>query len=620
MHAARELALLANYRQWVAWRYEGNSGSKLSKVPYNPRTLTPASVTSPATWASYEDAATVDGFDGIGFVFTEGDPFTIIDLDDCLDEFGLIVKDCVNDVIQSFASYTEVSPSGRGLRIIVEGQWERKNQTKGNWGGSFEIYSSKRYATITGETFGKPEAIRNGQGGLDFWAPRFGSRAEFAAPACFCEPKAREPKSNASDDVSRVLAQEWPVGERSDKMIEAENGMLHLPPEERYLHLRTNTSFCDKMDDRGGPTGWDFYLRYVCARTGNLDKRFTERKGGTAPRTPRELIEGRRQARILLDHELEHPDSDHHTHVMLIDTLQQALKHGDLRSAATNPRDDVATRHWLTQDGHHDFLHRAYHPKYEVKSIGHQGCKTVVNLLTRRAEQIIACHDRHHGSESESSGSLREYPSLDTPHVEDTPEQAWHRLLTAQRRAKQGMRWALVKHYNECIDACLPKSAIRASTWNGKPKERTPLGTSNDFQNAQQGWVRVRRTNAYIDIRLPPLDTFLRWEEEARLLRARKRRSEPNILGPGPSSSPQERLRELKRISAKRSRLHDHPTTCGPINRRLPLPGQPSTEATQPSRGPPNVPPGACQRFQETKLKHPSRTNPIGRGKDGLAR
>jgi putative DNA primase/helicase len=76
---------LREYRQFVAWRYEPNGTNKQKKCPIDPHTGQKADTTDPSTWGSFEDAVRrtrVDDLDGIGFVFTDEDPFAGIDLDD----------------------------------------------------------------------------------------------------------------------------------------------------------------------------------------------------------------------------------------------------------------------------------------------------------------------------------------------------------------------------------------------------------------------------------------------------------------------------------------------------------------------------------------------------------
>lgn len=139
-------AELREYRQFVNWRFEQRVGSeKPTKVPYSPLGFQ-ASVTAPQTWGSFEEAVAAcqsGGFDGIGFVFTAGDPFVGIDMDDCGDDrsaFNRQVK-----IAQVFGGYQEVSPSGRGLQIIVRG-----SVPSGRRRAKVELYPHGRFFTMTG--------------------------------------------------------------------------------------------------------------------------------------------------------------------------------------------------------------------------------------------------------------------------------------------------------------------------------------------------------------------------------------------------------------------------------------------------------------------------------------
>src|SRR5918993_730204 len=76
---------IRDLKQWLCWRLEERD-SKPTKIPYSPLTDRRASSTDPTTWVSYAEAVKackVRGYDGIGFVFTEGDPFCGVDLDGC---------------------------------------------------------------------------------------------------------------------------------------------------------------------------------------------------------------------------------------------------------------------------------------------------------------------------------------------------------------------------------------------------------------------------------------------------------------------------------------------------------------------------------------------------------
>ena len=129
--------------QWVVWKAVGD---KPDKVPYSARTGRRASSTDLLTWSTFQEAleAYENGeYAGLGFVFSSADPFTGIDLDDCVDADGEIAQWAL-EIVRYFDSYTELSATGSGLHIIVRG--EIPNRRK----GEVEVYSSKRFFTVTG--------------------------------------------------------------------------------------------------------------------------------------------------------------------------------------------------------------------------------------------------------------------------------------------------------------------------------------------------------------------------------------------------------------------------------------------------------------------------------------
>lgn len=139
--------------QFVLWRLTDIGAHKPSKIPYQ-LDGSLASVTEPSTWCSFEQAVgAAHNYSGIGYVFTENDPYTFIDLDTTDDP---VVLNQQIEIFKQFDSYSEVSPSGKGLHIIIKGhvpQGRRRNYV--------EIYSSARYATMTGNVhLNKPIAYR----------------------------------------------------------------------------------------------------------------------------------------------------------------------------------------------------------------------------------------------------------------------------------------------------------------------------------------------------------------------------------------------------------------------------------------------------------------------------
>ena len=148
--------------QWLLWREEIREDDT-TKVPRQPDGDY-ASSTDADTWTDFESvlkAYRSGDFDGIGFVFTENDDFVGADLDDCVED-GSLTRGAL-DVVDQLDSYTEGSPSGTGLHIILEGFLIRDRNRTGNVDGmeEIEIYEDGRYFTFTGRhldgTPGEPQ-------------------------------------------------------------------------------------------------------------------------------------------------------------------------------------------------------------------------------------------------------------------------------------------------------------------------------------------------------------------------------------------------------------------------------------------------------------------------------
>ena len=144
---------LRDIPQWVNWKRVHRDG-RWTKVPTD-GAGTRISITDPSNFRSFEAviAAYEAGLsDGIGFAFTENDPFCGIDLDHCIDPEGNIHPDALG-IVETLDSYTERSPSGEGLHIIVRGRmlegWKHKNM--GTYAFPVEVYDRKRFFTVTGD-------------------------------------------------------------------------------------------------------------------------------------------------------------------------------------------------------------------------------------------------------------------------------------------------------------------------------------------------------------------------------------------------------------------------------------------------------------------------------------
>jgi hypothetical protein len=160
-----ELRQLPN---WVLWRLEYPNGidKKPTKRPYQLNGQL-ASVTEPNHWCTFDEAfkvLQVGNYSGLGFVFTNTD-YSGIDLDDAkiMPLTGEPNPNYQADlsrqikIAHEFDSYSELSPSGAGLHIIVKGKVPDGKRTN-----FIELYPSGRFFTMTGIIHNdKPIAERN---------------------------------------------------------------------------------------------------------------------------------------------------------------------------------------------------------------------------------------------------------------------------------------------------------------------------------------------------------------------------------------------------------------------------------------------------------------------------
>nr|WP_326215859.1 phage/plasmid primase, P4 family [uncultured Oscillibacter sp.] len=150
---------LKDKAHWCVWRYEQPEGrDKPTKVPYNPGTGGRAMSNNPNTFTSYQEAVNAlerGGYDGLGVGIFSG--LCAIDIDGCLDEDGTPSPLAV-DVISTMESYTETSPSGRGVRIFFRAPgftYDKDRYYTMNASRDLEIYVSgatSKFLTVTGNS------------------------------------------------------------------------------------------------------------------------------------------------------------------------------------------------------------------------------------------------------------------------------------------------------------------------------------------------------------------------------------------------------------------------------------------------------------------------------------
>ncbi len=111
--------------KWITWKYKDGD-----KKPLNPSGRVDNALNS-QNWQSYQDAAQKS--DQLGFVLT-GD-YVVID-GDHEPYISILTERFINK------TYCEISPNG-GIHVWLRGTHRNKK-------GNFEIYSSRRWMTVTG--------------------------------------------------------------------------------------------------------------------------------------------------------------------------------------------------------------------------------------------------------------------------------------------------------------------------------------------------------------------------------------------------------------------------------------------------------------------------------------
>jgi putative DNA primase/helicase len=146
--------------QWVLWKTITRAG-KPTKVPYD-TTGHEGDSSDPSRWESYDAVVATyqkGGYDGIGYTFDPLDPYAGVDLDHCINEDGSI-KPKAKEILDRLNSYSEISPSGKGVKVFLKAKNPvkiRKDGGKFQQGFAdkspdleFEVYYGYRFFTLTG--------------------------------------------------------------------------------------------------------------------------------------------------------------------------------------------------------------------------------------------------------------------------------------------------------------------------------------------------------------------------------------------------------------------------------------------------------------------------------------
>jgi len=184
--------VLRELPNWVMWRFQTvrpkSGDERKTKVPFRADLKGKAASDDPGTWAPFEAARTAfeaGDFDGVGFMLGASDAercgLVGVDLDHCFNpETGEIAAWALG-VVNALSTYSEITPSGEGLRCYGWGALPPQGRKKGD----FECYQSRRFFTVTGRALHEsPAAIADIQEAL------IPIHAGFFPPPAPSEPRA----------------------------------------------------------------------------------------------------------------------------------------------------------------------------------------------------------------------------------------------------------------------------------------------------------------------------------------------------------------------------------------------------------------------------------------------
>lgn len=138
---------LKDIPRWLIWKsVQDPKTGKIKKIPVNAAGYL-VSGKDPKNWMTYKQAIAISK--NIGFQFSDKDLICGIDLDHCVDLHTGEIAEWASDIVFSFGTYSETSPSGTGLHIICKADVDHTGINQGN----IEMYSKDRFFTFTGNKF-----------------------------------------------------------------------------------------------------------------------------------------------------------------------------------------------------------------------------------------------------------------------------------------------------------------------------------------------------------------------------------------------------------------------------------------------------------------------------------
>lgn len=144
-------------RQWLMWYYN-QDGEKIPVGKSN----------EPQTW---KDFKSLKG-DKFAFVISADDPYTGVDLDDCIVDG--VLTELATEILAQFAgvAYAEVSPSGTGIKLLTKASKPVGTMCQAK-GKGIECYDHARFWTMTGQVIDGFNSIGNGKDAVNWLCAKY---------------------------------------------------------------------------------------------------------------------------------------------------------------------------------------------------------------------------------------------------------------------------------------------------------------------------------------------------------------------------------------------------------------------------------------------------------------
>ena len=173
---------LRSLDRWCWWWWDLRNG-RWTKRPTRAGSQEDLDLNDPAALVSADALKnSMESFDDTGFsgfVFQDGDPFVTIDLSDTLDaRTSCFISEEAREVVSRFATYTELSATGTGLKLFLRGDlrsiinrgWARER--------NYAVYGCQRFCPMVGRPFERrvdvPDLpIRDAQAELEWFVKTY---------------------------------------------------------------------------------------------------------------------------------------------------------------------------------------------------------------------------------------------------------------------------------------------------------------------------------------------------------------------------------------------------------------------------------------------------------------